>query len=114
MSTHLASAKVGHSTVRVTGEGCHGCGTLYSASWHRAKILQIAIGLRQFHVDLYRCEECEAKESRPGVLGPPREGAQGHEERQGKPTLPDGAAGVQSGRVIEPDGVGGWKHREGE
>lgn len=101
MSTHLGSVRVGHSIVRVSAEGCHECGTLFSASWHRAEILQVAIGKRQLHLDTFRCEECEKKESRPGVPGTSSDRASGHEERMGKPTLPDGAAGSEFGGTVE-------------
>ena len=96
--THLVSVRIGRCTVRVTAEGCPGCGARWSAKWHAAESVEVTIGRRRQTLDLYRCDECHAGKPRPAELGPARERAASPQgQRDNKPTLPDGAGGREFG-----------------
>lgn len=59
--THLFSARIGKTVVRVTSEGCFDCGTLFSASWHESQTVSVQIGRRSASLALWRCLSCHRK-----------------------------------------------------
>jgi len=79
VTTHLASARVGKTTVRVTGEGCVECGTTFSAAWFIGKTVPVQIGNRSFMLHLMKCLRCRRSRG------------------QAEPTLPDAEPLMESG-----------------
>ena len=51
---------MGKTRVRVTVEGCHGCGTAFTSGWTGAEMVRIVIGSHRVDVRLPLCTECAA------------------------------------------------------
>jgi len=54
----------GRAKIRVHAEGCVGCGTEHSTSWHPAMTVKVQVGGHKLDVQLNRCGDCEYEKSK--------------------------------------------------
>jgi hypothetical protein len=54
----MIAVPIGRAKVRVTIEGCRGCGTLYSPSWHEVATVTVLVGKKTIQLAIHECGDC--------------------------------------------------------